>query len=156
MKKILTSVFLLVSTLTFGQTWNDKIARKFYSRIDSGKTFDCCDDHNRAITLDHTFTTYEMPYNSVSQAFDEHYEFVMDSLTIETIVDDLVKSYNKIPKKLRDKFTRSCYSMETKTQVSENLNSDILFVDGQIHFNFSFQMKTPYKRNIFKRMIGIL
>ena len=156
MKKILTALFLILSICSMGQTWQDKIASKFYSRIDSSKKLDCCDKVNSALNLEYDFFTYEMPYNSVSEVFDTHYNTFMDSSMIETIVDDLVKGYNKIPKKIRSKFKKSCYNIETKTYVSQKLTSDLVFGDGKIHFNFSFQSDKPYKRCWFKKLFGIL
>jgi hypothetical protein len=145
MKKILTSLFLILSLNTFGQNWQERIARDFYSRIDSSKSFECCDKVNKAVSFEFIFDTYEMPYNSTNEVFDIHYENIMDSSTISTIVDDLYKSYNKIPKRLRKNFKRSCYSIEIKTEVSEVVGNELIFAQGKVHFNFFFQTDEPYK-----------
>jgi len=156
MKKILTLLFLILPFASFSQTWQDMVASKFYSRIDSLKKFDCCDKMNPAFNLDYKFYTYEMPYNSISEVFDTHYSTIIDTSTISTIVDDLVKGYYKIPKRIRNDFRKSCYNIETKTQVSQEFTSDLVFAEGTIHFVFSFQSDKPYKRSWIKKIFGIL
>ncbi len=156
MKKILTLLFLILSLKTFGQDWQERITRDFYSRIDSSKSFECCDKVNEAVSFEFIFDTYEMPYNSVNEVFDIHYGSIIDSSMASTIVDELFKSYNKIPKRLRKKFKRSCYNIETKTEVSEVVGNELIFASGKVHFSFSFQSDKPYKRSKFKRMFRIL
>lgn len=156
MKKILTLLFLILSLNSFGQDWQERIVRDFYTRIDSSKSFECCDKVNEAVSFEFIFDTYEMPYNSTNEVFDMHYKSVMDSSTISTIVDDLYKSYNKIPKRLRKNFKRSCYTIEIKTEVSEIVGNELIFAQGKVHFNFFFQTDKPYKRSWIKKIFGIL
>jgi len=152
MEKILTSLFLFLSITSFAQSWQNKIASEFYNKIDSSKSLECCDKINNSLNLEYNFYTYEMPYNSVNEVFDTHYESVMDSSTISSIVDDLVKVYfNKIPKKIRNGFKRSCYNIETKTEISQVFNDDLVFAKGKIQFIFSFQSDKPYKKSWIKR-----
>jgi hypothetical protein len=145
MKNILTLLFLILSSNSFGQDWQERIVSDFYSRIDSSKSFECCDKVNETVSFEFIFDTYEMPYNSTNEVFDTHYKSVMDSSTISTIVDDLYKSYNKIPKRLRKNFKRSCYSIEIKTEVSEIVGNELIFAQGKVYFNFFFQTDKPYK-----------
>lgn len=152
MKKILTLLLFFVSTNTFAQDWAEKISKKFYSTIDSSKKLSCCDRVNNCISISYEFPTYEMPYNSPEEIFDQHYNEVIDSLTINTIVKDLVGCYNKIPKKFRTKFTKSCFSIDTKTEVSHGYQGELFFAEGKIYFVFSFQMDKPFKRNIFMKL----
>jgi hypothetical protein len=156
MKNILTSLFLILSLNSFGQDWQERIVRDFYTRIDSSKSFECCDKVNEAVSFEFIFDTYEMPYNSTNEVFDMHYVNVIDSSMASTIVDELYKSYNKIPKRLRKKFKRSCYNIETKTEVSEIVGNELIFASGKVHFNFFFQTDKPYKRSWIKKMFGIL
>jgi hypothetical protein len=156
MKKILTSLFLILSLKSFGQDWQERITRDFYSRIDSSKSFECCDKVNEAVTFEFIFDTYEMPYNSVDEVFDMHYGSIIDSSMSSTIVDELCKSYNKIPKRLRKKFKRSCYIIETKTEVSEIVGNELIFASGKVHFSFFFQTDKPYKRSWIKKIFHIL
>ena len=156
MKTILTSLLIFLSTLALGQDWQSKIAGKFYMKVDSGKQFQCCDKNNNAISIDYTFPTFELPYETPQEIFDHHYYQCMDSSNINSIVNDLVKSYNKIPKRFRKKFTKSCYSIETTTKVFQYMNGELYFVEGEVHFVFSFQMDKPYKRSFLKKMFGIL
>ena len=149
MKKILTSLFLILSLNSFGQDWQERITRDFYSRIDSSKSFECCDKVNEAVSFEFIFDTYEMPYNSTNEVFDMHYVNVIDSSMVSIIVDELMKSYNKIPKRLRKKFKRSCYSIEIKTEVSEIVGNELIFAQGKVHFNFFFQTDEPYKTRFF-------
>ena len=97
-----------------------------------------------------------MPYNSTDEVFDMHYVSVIDSSMASTIVDELFKSYNKIPKRLRKKFKRSCYNIETKTEVSEVVGNELIFASGKVYFSFFFQTDKPYKRSWIKKMFGIL
>jgi hypothetical protein len=156
MKNILTSLFLILSLNSFGQDWQERIVRDFYTRIDSSKSFECCDKVNEAVSFEYIFDTYEMPYNSTNEVFNMYYGSVMDSSTISTIVDNLYKSYNKIPRKLRKTFKRSCYTIEIKTEVSEVVGNELIFAQGKVHFNFFFQTDKPYKRSWIKKMFGIL
>ena len=157
MKKILTtSLFLILSLNSFGQNWQQRVIRDFYSRIDSSKSFICCDKVNEAITFEFIFDTYEMPYNSVNEVFDIHYGSVIDSSVASTIVDELMKSYNRIPKKLRNKFKKSCYNIDIKTEVNETVGNELIFASGKVHFSFFFQTDKPYKTCWFKRFFGIL
>lgn len=156
MKTFLTLILFSLSTICIGQDWQTKIASKFYSKIDSGRTFECCDKNNNAISIDFTYSTYEMPYTSPLEVFDNYYNQVIDSTTIVEIVNSLAKSYNKIPKRFRKNFTKSCYNIETTTKVFRYMNGEIYFTEGDIHFVFSFQMDKPYKRSKLKKMFGVL
>jgi len=156
MKKILTLLFLILSLNSFGQNWKQRVIRDFYTRIDSSKSFECCDKENVVITFEFVFDTYEMPYNSVNEVFDIHYENVIDSSVASEIVDELMKSYNRIPKKLRKKFKRSCFNIDTKTEVNETVGNELIFASGKVNFSFFFQTDKPYKRSWIKRFFGIL
>ena len=96
-----------------------------------------------------------MPYNTPTEAFDIHCNDVIDSCTVDLIVDDLVKGYFKIPKKIRNSFKKSCYNIEIITQISQTITSDLVFAQAKINFSFSFQSDKPYKRSRFKRMFRI-
>jgi hypothetical protein len=152
MKKIITSTLFFLSTSVFSQTWQEKIANKFYSTIDSSKKLECCDTKNLAYCLDYTFTTFEIPYNSYQEVFDNHYESIIDSSTISLIVEDLLKTYKKIPKKFRNNFRRTCFLIETKTEVSRKFKSDLIFAEGKVNFEFSFQSDKPYKIPWYKKL----
>lgn len=158
MKKILTFLLILVSTNLIAQNrdWQDEITRKFYSKIDSSRSFNCCDKvGNKAtncISIEYTFPTYQLPYNSTQGVFENYYTDVVDSLIIDVIVEDLVDCYNKIPKKLRSKFTKTCFGINTETKIEHGYKSDLFFVGGEIHFVFNFQMDKPHKRNIFMKL----
>lgn len=154
MKKILTLLLILVSASVTAQNdnWEEKIAKKFYSSIDSSKKFNCCDEVTNCISVEYTFPIYELPYNSTQEAFDQYYNETIDSLTIDIIVEDLVKCYKKIPKKFRNKFTKTCFDIGTETKIDHGYRSELFFTEGQIHFVFSFQMDKPYKRNIFMKL----
>jgi len=156
MKTFLTSLLISVSSVCLSQDWQNKIASKFYSTIDSNRTFECCDKNNQAISIDYTYSTYEMPYTSPQEVFDNHFNQVIDSVTIAQIVSDLVKSYKKIPKRFRKNFTKSCFNIETTTKVFRYMNGEIYFTEGEVHFVFSFQMDKPYKRSFLKKMFGVL
>ena len=145
MEKILTSLFLILSFTSFGQTWQDKVVTNFYSRIDSGKKLECCDKVNRFINLSYVFDTYEMPYNSVREVFEIHYENVIDSSTISMIVDDLVKGYYRIPKKIRKKFNKTCYDIDTKTQVTESSRGELVFGEGKVYLFLVFNQTKHIK-----------
>jgi hypothetical protein len=155
MRKITTIILILVSTNCIAQDWAEKIAKNFYSTIDSSKKLDCCDKTSGAITIDYTHNNYELPMDS-HDFLDPYYSQVMDSSTIEEISKDLIKSYYRIPKKYRDNFTKSCFNIETNTQVSRGYQTDLLFVEGKVHFVFSFQTKVPYKRTWLKKLFGVL
>lgn len=155
MRKIITSLLLLVSTNCVAQDWADRIAKRFYSTVDSSKKLECCDKTSNAITIDYTHTIYELPMDSYD-FLDSYYTQVMDSSTIEQIAKDLIESYYRIPKKFRNKFTKSCFNIETNTQVSRGYQTDLIFVEGKVHFVFSFQAEKPYKRNFIKRLFGVL
>lgn len=156
MRKIITTILLFITSNVFAQDWAEKIAKRFYSTIDSSRKLDCCDKTSGAISIDYTHMSYEMPYDSPNDAVSLYYSQVMDSTTIEGIVNDLVKSYNSIPRKYKSDFNKSCFNIETKTQVSQNYNSELLFLEGKVHFVFSFQGKKPYKRSWLKKLFGIL
>ena len=99
MKKILTSLFLILSLNSFGQDWQERIARDFYSRIDSSKSFECCDKVNKAVSFEFIFDTYEMPYNSPNEVFDMHYRSVMD---VQLLKESLMIWLNHIIEFQRD------------------------------------------------------
>ena len=156
MRKIITTLLLLVSLNVSAQDWANKIAKRFYSTVDTSKKLDCCDKTSNAISIDYTHVLYEMPYEASDDFLNNYYSQVMDSTTIETIVNDLLKSFNKIPDKYKNNFTKSCFNIETETKVSRNYNSDLVFVEGKVHFTFSFQANKPYKRTLIKKLFGIL
>ena len=154
MRKLITTLLIVASSNCLAQDWAEKIAKKVYSTIDSSKKLDCCDKTSGAITIDYTHNNYELPMDS-HDFLDPYYTQVMDSVTIDQIAKDLIESYYKIPKKYRNKFTKSCFNIETNTQVSRGYQSDLLFVEGKVHFVFSFQADKPYKINLFKRIFGV-
>jgi len=97
-----------------------------------------------------------MPYNSSTEAVEKHFTNVIDSMTVEDIVSNLVKTYNKIPSKLRNKFTKSCYIVETELKITENITgSGLAFTEGEVHFFFGFQMDNPYNRPFWKKILGL-
>ena len=158
MRKFITTLLLLlfVSVSTFGQDWAESVSKKFYSKIDPLKKLDCCDKLSGAMSIDYTHLNYEFPLQSSENLIGDYYSQVMDSATIDIIVKDMVDSYYEIPKKFRDDIVRSCFNIDTKTTIENKYNSDLYFVEGKVHFSFMFQTNKPYKRNIFKRLFGIL
>lgn len=155
MRKFITSLLIITSTNCIAQDWAEYIAKKFYSTIDSSKKLDCCDKSNGAITIDYTHNNYELPFDS-RDFLDPYYSQVMDTSTMNQIANDLIQSFYRIPKKYRDKFKKSCFNIETNTQVSRGYQTDLVFVEGKVHFVFSFQGEKPYKRTFFKKLFGRL
>jgi hypothetical protein len=156
MKKILTIISLFVATNANSQNWQDKIAKRFYSTIDSSKKLECCDSHSPVLSINYVISTYELPYNSASEVLERYENDVIDSLYIQDVVDELVKSYKKLPKRIKSKITRSCYGIETTTQITRNLESDLVWAEGKISMTINFQTNENYKRSWFKRLFGIL
>jgi len=156
MKSFLTILILVISLPLFGQEWKDSVAKKFYTKIDPLRKLDCCDKNSNCISVKYNFPTYELPYNSGTHALEKHFLIVIDSIMVEDIVSDLVKTYNNIPSKLRNNFTKSCYTIETELKIIENLTSSgLVFADGEVHFFFSFQMDKPYNRPAWKKLFGL-
>ena len=156
MRKILTIISLFVTTSASSQNWQDKIAKRFYSSIDSSKKLECCDSHNPALSINYEISTYELPYNSPSEVLERYENDVMDSLYIQDIVNELVKSYKKLPKRIKSKIVRSCYGIETTTQITRSLERDLVWAEGKILMTINFQMDEKYKRSWFKRLFGII
>ena len=156
MKTFLTILTIIIFFPVFGQNWKDSVAKKFYTRIDPLRKLDCCDKNSNCISVRYHFPTYEMPYNSGTESVENYFTNVIDSMEIEDIVSNLVKTYNKIPSKLRNNFTKSCYIVETEMKITENLTgSGLVFTEGEIHFFFGFQMDKPYNRPAWKKLFGL-
>ena len=156
MRKFITTLLIVVSSNCFAQDWADRVTKKFYSTIDPKKKLECCDKLSGAMSIDYTHTNYELPLQSTDNVIGEYYTQVMDSATTDEIVKEMVNSFYKIPKKFRDDIARSCFNIDTKTNIENKYDSDLYFVEGKVHFSFMFQTAKPYKRNIFKRIFGIL
>ena len=154
MRKIITTLLIVVSTNLSAQDWAEKVAKRFYSTIDSSRKLDCCDKTSSAISIDYVYSTFELPIQSTDDIINRYYNQALDSVIIDDVVKDLVASYNKIPNKYKNNFTKTCFNIDTKTEVNQKYNSDLYFVEGKVHFTFSFQTEKPIKRNIFKRLFN--
>lgn len=156
MRNLIILLLILVSTNCFSQDWAERITKKFYSEVDSAKKFDCCDKSTNALSMNYSYVNFEIPFPSKVDVLDEYYTLVIDSATVEIITKELVNSYNKIPKKLRNNFTKSCFDIETKTTITHGYNNELIFVEGTVNFVFSFQMDKPYKRSLIRKIFGMI
>jgi hypothetical protein len=87
--------------------------------------------------------------------YQNYYNDVIDSSFINTIVDDLVKTYKKMPLRIRNRISKSCYNIQTVTKTTSNIDSGLIWAEGEVNLSFNFQLNKPYRRYWFKRVLGI-
>jgi hypothetical protein len=156
MKKILILITMLFSLESFGQTWSEKIASKFYTKIDSAQKLECCNHNgNDGFSLKYQIPVVELPYSTYEEVYQNYYSDVIDSSFINTIVDDMVKTYKKMPLRIRKRISKSCYNIQTVTKTTSNIDSGLIWAEGEVNLSFNFQLNKPYKRYWFKRVLGI-
>lgn len=155
MKKILIIFSLFFSLDSFGQDWCDRIAGRFYSRIDSSKSLKCCEPKVDGLTIEYNLSLYELPYSSSKEACENYYTDVVDSMYIDMMVDQLVISYNKMPSRIRNRIRKSCYDIDMVSKTTSSLNSQLIWVEGNLSLRFNFQLDRPYKRSFIKKIFGI-
>lgn len=156
MKKIFILLFFICYQ-TFGQSGNYyEIPKRFYSRIDSLKKLNCCDSGKAALILSYDVPLFQYP---IFDKLDiEEYEVkVMDEGYIEIVVQELVDAYNKINPKLKNKITKSCFTLKENYKIEyETTGSGIYWVEGSLKVTLSFQSDDKhffqpwYKRLYYK------
>ena len=156
MKKLITFLlFTFASINCYSQEFAEKVANKFYSIIDSSGRMDCCEKVSGGLTINYSYSTFELPIQSNGDIIKQYYSQIMDSVIIDEVVKDLVKSYTEVPSKYKSKITKTCFGVRTKTNIEQKNKNGLYFATGKVQFSFSFQIDDPIKRNIFKRMFNI-
>jgi hypothetical protein len=144
MRKLLI-LFLLLSYQTFGQSDGYyEIPKRFYSRIDSLKKLDCCDTGKAAISLSYEIPLFQYPIFDKLD-IEEYEQKVMDEGYVEILVQELVDAYYNIKPKLRNKITRSCFTLKENYKIEyEKTGSGIYWVEGTLKVTLNFQSEDKY------------
>jgi hypothetical protein len=87
MRKIIFLLLFFISANSFAQEGFLKVPSKFYTTIDSLKTFNCCDSNFYAFSLIYDIPLYELPYSEIDlkdyiqkQTEEEHIDFYIQNL----------------------------------------------------------------------------
>lgn len=149
---ILFSLFLASDLL--GQDTYDKYVSKFYSRIDSTRKLQCCDSNYHGFSLSYDIPLLELPYEKLD--LEDYEKRNLDDSYLESYVEYLVESYYKLKPSIRDKVTKSCYSLKIDYKIEKDLTYDGLYwVEGTLKIRFSFQSEDknfclPWYERLFK------
>jgi hypothetical protein len=144
MKSLLITIAILLSAPAIAQSrWEDMIAKRFYTKIDTSKKLACCDytllnKKIKKITLE-----YNVPVDIFARdSFNirQHSANLLDSVDIRTVSNRLITKYNKqFSRRRARKFTKSCYSTQILSSIHEDLVDDLVFIQSTIYFVFTFQ-----------------
>jgi len=116
------------------------MAAAFYSRISKSGHFDCCTKAGKKKRL----TVYvDVPENAFFRddfLIKAYSDQAFDSIMVSTVVQKAESQYlNKFSKRVRSRFTRSCYSTQMILSVIEDLNEGVVFVTGRLCLDFTFE-----------------
>jgi len=144
MKSLLLAIVLLLSAPAIAQAqWEDRIARRFYTRIDTAKKLVCCDYtllDKRVKTITVVCTVPVNIFARDSFNIRQYSANLLDSTDIRQVSNRLIARYNKrFSKRRARKFKKSCYSTQITSSVHEDLVDDLLFIQSTVYFVFTFQ-----------------
>ncbi len=139
MKKILLLFFIFCLTqIGYSQNGYHKFAQYFYSQIDSSKKLVCCDSNHYGFALIYEIPLMEFPYDELD--LKNYEERNSDDDFIKMYVSDLVESYNKLKPSVKDRITKSCYTLKVDYVINKDLTHDGLYwVEGKLKFKINFQ-----------------
>lgn len=140
--------FILLSLLTLnsfsqsenGMYFNEKIVGEVYSRIDSTYHFECCTEAEKKSAYQISFC-YQTETTCFDDYFnlDEYYYVIFNDEYLEYIGDDISKYYKKFfSEKKRKSFTKSCWSIDKKVLIDDNMTDGDGMVCATTHLKIIF------------------
>jgi len=155
MKKFFILIFLFLSFQSYGQKGFTKYASKFYSIIDSTHKLDCCDSCSYGISITYEIPLLEFPYDKVD--LEDYESKHTDDDFMNAYIDNLVEAYYKIKPSIRNKITKSCYTIKTNFDINRDVTNDgFYWVEGTLTIKFIFQtddknFSKPWWKKLFKK-----
>jgi len=143
MRKIFILFSFFICSLSFGQGYYE-IPNKFYPRIDSMRTLDCCDSGYSSIKIIYDIPLYEYP---IFDNLDiKEYEMkVMDESYVDILVQNLVDAYYEISPSKRKEISKSCFKIKEKYNIEfDKTGANIYWVEGILTITFIFQSEDKY------------
>jgi len=144
MKHIFLTLFTLFTLSSFsqsdnGQYFNEKISSEVYTRIDTSNKLACCADLDKK-SYQITFR-YETETTCFDGAFniDEYYFLTFNDEYLEFLGKDISKYYNKYySENKRISFTKSCWSVDKKIVVEDNMTDGDGMVCATTYLKITF------------------
>lgn len=139
MKNILLLFLLFCLTLDgYSQNGYHKFAQYFYSQIDSSKKLVCCDSNHYGFALIYEIPLMELPYDELD--LKDYEERNSEDELVKMYASDLVESYEKLNPSIKDKITKSCYTLKVDYVINKDVTCDGLYwVEGKLKIKITFQ-----------------
>ncbi len=155
MKNILITLsFIFIQNITFGQTFYEKIVKRFYTQIDSNHVLDCGDSTSEQLSLTYVYDIPEIPAPSSNITLENLHDFIVDYFG-DIMVQELVENYNQIPADVRSQFAKSTYLVDAKVVVGHETKSSFEWISGQVKIKIMFQPSNKkFKRSFFKKLFN--
>jgi hypothetical protein len=143
MKYILAFIFFSLSNLAMSQDkheWADRVAGKFYTRINPSKNFDCCDTIK---SKDFVEISYDLPETCypfrADFKLDCYYDEYVDDKVADIISAKLAKIYyRRYSFETMQSFHKSCYQVYIQSHVIDDIVDDYIMIKGTVYFKFFF------------------
>jgi hypothetical protein len=151
MKSLFLLIAVAISTVCQAQTassqdalsmsWDNRISADFYSKINNGRRFDCCEAKKKSKHVEVRVDLPDQCYARMDFSLGRYSEESIDSTIIVKTVDALDKKYRqKFSARKRAHIARSCFSAYVAESIIEDVYQDVVFISGQLKIIVCFQM----------------
>jgi hypothetical protein len=143
MKYLLALIFFALSNLAMSQDkhdWADRVAGKFYTRINPSKNFDCCDTTkgDMFITISYDLPETCYPFRK-DFSLDCYYDEFVNDKTADIISTKLAKIfYKRYSFNTIQSIHKSCYQVYVSNCLSDDIVDDYIIIRGTVYFKFFF------------------
>jgi hypothetical protein len=144
MKQTLFFILTILSLNTFSQSstfYNKKIAASVYNLIDSSSTLQCCEEKSNKKWANQITYDYVTEINCFDDfnCLNDYYLELHDDKLIETISKTISNFYFKsYSEKKRRSFKTSCWLIDRKVVVEDNMSEDGGLICTTTHFKIIF------------------